>query len=74
MSFFSFFVENEKHLPDWNVVDSIFEFNPFAFKINSFAFKNILFLILFLNFLFNKRWNQYRVEENDAKIFVPEGS
>ena len=71
MSFFSFFAENGKHVSDWNVVDSIFKFDPFAVKINPFAFKSIRFLILFLNFLFNKKWNQYSVEEKDAKILAP---
>ena len=47
MSFFSFYVENGKHVSDWNVVDNIFEFNPFAkskliFRVQKYTIPDII--------------------------------
>ena len=72
MSFF--FSENGTRVSDWNVVDSIFQFNPFAVKINPFVFKSIRFLIiLFLN-IYSIQSGTNSVEQKYTKILAPKGS
>lgn len=74
MSFFSFYVENGKHVSDWNVVDNIFEFNPFVKSKLILSRSKVHDSWYYFLIIYSIQNGTNSVEGKDTKILALEGS